>query len=224
MHNKKTFFIVAAVVVIVVLIAFFAVERWSGSNVAHAPELSAILGGGEATGTSISQEASSSGLSAISAATSSGKSSATVSAGKTYVGSSFSFSYPASWSVLRVTPFSMTNFNGKYVAGDVVPMGGAEIDMVTTTNYGDLENIMATELMGAADLATSTVAVDTIACDEARYGESYSDGTLSGNIAVYCEHGIKLWKMYLSYRKSDPSATVHVSDFNGVLSSMKFLP
>lgn len=121
-------------------------------------------------------------------------------------------------------PFSMTNFNGQYVSGDVVPMGGAEIDVVTTTNYGDLKNIMTTELMGAADLATSTVAVDNVACDEARYGESYSDETLSGNIAVYCERGIKLWKIYLSYRESDPAAAVHVADFNGVLSSMKFLP
>jgi hypothetical protein len=224
MHNKKTVVMVAVVVVVVVLVAFFAVERLSGRNVAHAPELSAISGGGVATGTTTSPEASSSGSPAVSAATSSAKSPITVSMEKIYAGSSFSFSYPESWSVLRVRPFSMTNFNGQYVSGDVVPPGGAEIDIVTTTNYGDLKNIMATELMGAADPATSTVTVDNVACDEARYGESYSDGTLSGNIAVYCERGTDLWKMYLSYRKSDPSLAAHVSDFNDVLGSMKFLP
>jgi hypothetical protein len=223
MHNKKTVVIVAVMVVIVILIAFFAVERWSGSNVAHAPELSVAVNGGGTTGIATSSGASSS-LSAVFAPTSSVKNPASASTKKTYAGSSFAFSYPASWSIFNVRPFSITNFNGQYVSEDVIPMGGAEIDVVTTTNFGDLKNIMATELMGAANLTTSTVAVSNVACSEANYGGSFSNGVPSKNIAVYCERGTELWKLYIAYRGDDPSGSTYRADFDGVLGSMKFLP
>jgi hypothetical protein len=120
-------------------------------------------------------------------------------------------------------PVSIDTFNSQYDQSGAIPMGGAEIDVATTT-LGRLSDIMATELLSATNVKKSTATVDKIACTEAHYQNTYVPGIASENIAVYCPRSAELWKIYLSYRAGDQTANQHVADFNGVLSSMKFLP
>jgi hypothetical protein len=207
--NKKNILAVVVVVVVVVL-AIVAGVVLINRKVAKAPEIS--------SGTTAIQTSTSTVEQATSTAVSS--SSAPV-ASKKYVGGTFSLSYPGSWIVSSTSPFSMDDFGGKYQNG-MIPMGGAEIDVVTTTVYSSLSEIMTTELMSAVNLTQSTVTIDGVSCKKALYRDTYAAGVNSQDISVYCLHGSKLWKIYFSYHDGDPAAQAHINDFNGVLSSMTF--
>jgi hypothetical protein len=143
---------------------------------------------------------------------------------RTYGNASFLISYPPSWSIAQYSPFLMTNFGGKYLSGDILPKGGAEITIVTTTvETGYLPGIMQTQLMNAMDLATTTLTVDGVACPAAAYESAYAPGYASKDVSVYCLRGNELWEIYLSYDASDTAMSTPVADFNSVLGSMKFL-
>jgi len=228
MHNKKQILIAASALVVIVIA--LGIMEWRHGRVAKAPTIfvaseSSSTIEAVTSSTSFVASAKSSSSPSVSAATSSeNPPGVSISIQRFYAGSSFSFSYPSSWSIFNPAPFSITNFNGRYILGNVIPVGGAEIDVVTTTNYGNLQDIMTTELMSATNLTTSTVTVSGIACTETHSNRSFSDGTPSENVAVYCERGTALWKIYLSYRKNDPAAAARITDFAGILSSMQFLP
>jgi hypothetical protein len=201
MNKNKIWAVVILVVVVLVVVGIVVVDR----KVAKAPEVS---GSTAPTGTSVAGQTSSTAPVVQ----------------ENYTGGSFSLSYPSSWSVSSTRFFSINTFGGKYQNGWMIPMGGAEIDVVTTTVYSSVKEIMTTELMSAANLAKSTVIADGITCDEATYQHSYTPGVVAQNVSVYCLRGSELWKIYFAYRSGDPAAQAHVSDFNGVLGSMKFLP
>jgi hypothetical protein len=211
--NKKNLAII--IVAAVVVVGIVAVADWQKGKVVQAP---AVPGGVIASTTA--------GLTQTPTSTASSSNSAVPSAAtqNSYKGISFSFDYPTSWTLGMLAPVSINNFNSAYQSGSVIPMGGAEIDVATTTLYGKLGDIMATELSSAKNVATSIVTVGGISCAEARYQDSFSTTVGSQNIAVYCSRGTELWKIYLAYRAGDPAANAHISDFNGVLNSMKFLP
>ncbi len=211
--NKKKIFAVVVLVVIVLVVAVVTVLE---KKVAKAPEVSNVSSTAS-VGTSTVEQATST-------ASSSAPAVAAPAAQKNYTGVSFSLSYPSSWNVSSTPFFSINDFGGKYQSGWVIPMGGAEIDVVTTTVYSSVGEIMTTELMNAANLATSTVTVDNIACKQAAYQYSHAPGLVSQDISIYCLRGSELWKIYFSRRVGDTMAQVHVADFNGVLGSMKFLP
>jgi hypothetical protein len=229
MHNKKKIWIAMIALVVIVIAIALGVVEWRHNRVAKTSMFPVALENSSTTAVAASPTSSAPPTSGPSSPVSAVTSSVTnpgvsISIQRFYAGSSFSFSYPSSWSIFNTAPFSITNFNGRYISRDVIPVGGAEIDVVTTTNYGNLQDIMTTELMGATNLTTSTVTVSGVTCIETHSDRSFSDGTPSGNIAVYCERGTALWKIYLSYRKSDPAAAARIADFTGVLSSLQFLP
>lgn len=143
---------------------------------------------------------------------------------RSYAGASFSFSYPVSWGIFTEAPFSLINFDEQNFANGVLPPGGAEVNIATTTVYGNLDAITATELMGVSDLSTSTVAVDGTSCMEARYHETYAGGVQMANMALYCDRGTELWKIYLAYRAGDQAAAAHLADFESMLHSMRLSP
>jgi len=135
-----------------------------------------------------------------------------------------SFSYPPGWSLGPNVPISIDNFNHTYQGDSIIPMGGAEIDIANTKYYGLLGDLIATETMGDAISATSTVSVDKTLCTEVSYGSSYAPGYPSSNIAVYCEYpgnGL-LYKIYLSYRAHDPSGAQYLATFAQFLKSVQF--
>jgi hypothetical protein len=140
-----------------------------------------------------------------------------------YKGKSFSFNYPASWAIFSLAPFSIDTFGGKYENGGVIPAGGAEIDIVTTTASGLVQDIIDTELMYAKNLTASTVSVDGVSCKKEVYEADYAPSASSKDVALYCSRGSELWKIYLSYGASDSAEQTHLSDLNGILSSMKLL-
>ena len=215
--NKKTVWWIVGVAVVIIV----AVVIWWGAKPAKAPEVGSNTPA--ATGT-VPTSANASGTATPSATVvASGTPGMTVTMGGVYSGNSYSFKYPFAWTIESYRPFVMTTFGGKYINNDVIPPGGAEIDIATTTVYGNLQAIMQTELMTATNITTSAVAVDGTSCAEASYHNTYSGGVASKDIAVYCVRGNELWKFYLSYRADDPAGSTHVADFNSVLASMKLL-
>lgn len=206
--NKKNW-IIAIVVVIVIIIVALIVGR--STNTAKAPENSSSTVAASTTKpiSSSTANSSSSGL--------------TITQTGFYGNKDYSFNYPTNWTISTYSPFSMTNFKGKYQNGGIIPPGGAEIDVVTTTISGSLKDIMTTELMSATNLTTTNITVNHVACSEATYQNTYNSSLASKDVAVYCQRGTEVWKIYLSYRADDSTAAAHITDFNSVLASMKLL-
>jgi hypothetical protein len=209
--NKKTIAIIVFLVVLVVIVGVIGFNHR-----AKAPEVQSV-----GVSTSTATQATSTTTTTL------GSPTVTVvlstSTTKTYSGSSFSFNYPSSWSILSAKPLMMTNFNGQYKANGVIPAGGAQLGVVTTTVGGSVADIMTTELMSAKNLTTSTVAVDNVSCAKATYQVSYAPGATAQNISLYCLRGSELWKIYFSYPAGDAAEKADIPALDGILSSMKFL-
>ena len=215
--NKKTLWWIAGIVVVIIVVATI----WWGAGTARAPEVPSNTPA--ATGTPPASGNASGTASSSVTLVASGTPGVTVTMGGAYRGGSYSFSYPAGWTIESYWPFAMTTFDGKYLNNGILPQGGAEIDIATTTVYGNLQAIMQTELMTAKNVLTSTVTVDGTPCAEASYDTAYAGGIALKDTAVYCARGTELWKFYLSYRAGDPAGSTHVADFSSVLASMKLL-
>lgn len=221
--NKYKIWIAVAVMVIA-LGAVVGVEM-ADHKVAQAP----LAPGSEASSSSTSG-AVSTGAAAATATASSSDGGLTITFSTTtekyYAGSSFSMAYPSSWTAELSPTFSLDSFGGKYQDGWMIPAGGAEIDVVTTTvqNAAAMQGIMGTELMSATNVSTSTQTVSGVACVKASYASQYKAGQPSRDTALYCLRGAELWKIYFSYHAGDAAAQQHVADFANVLGSLKFLP
>ena len=63
--------------------------------------------------------------------------------------------------------FSIDTFGGNYENGGIIPAEGAEVDVVTTTISGPVDDIVNTEVMGAMNIVTSTMVVDKVTCEKA---------------------------------------------------------
>ena len=223
--NKPIWIILGAVVVIVacVILAGKYLGSSGGGAAINNGYTPPVLGENATSTAPTSSNVQSPSVS-VKASSTSG-SGATISVLKFYQGNSFSFNYPEDWTIFNPAPFSINNFKGAYVNGSVIPMGGAEIDVATTTLYsGRIDDIMGTELLSATNVVKSNVTVQGISCVEARYNNTYTPSVASRNIAVYCLRGVGLWKIYLSYRAGDSAATSHIANLNSVLASFKFLP
>ena len=209
--NKKTIAIVVLLVVVIVIVGVIGFNHR-----AKAPEVQSV-GVSTSTATQVTSTATTtataSGLTVV----------ISTSTPKNYIGSSFSFVYPGSWFVFSASPLMMTDFNGKYRTGGVIPAGGAQLGVVTTTVGGSVADIMTTELMSATSLTTSTVAVNGVACTKATYQVGYAPGATAQNISLYCLRGTELWKIYFSYPAGDAAEKADLSTLSGMLSSMKFL-
>jgi lipopolysaccharide export system protein LptC len=204
--KKKKSIIISILLVAAIAIIIFGMAIMS-KNVAKAP----IHSGGTVSS------------STTSTATSSVSVKINLSTSTQYTGPSFSLIFPDSWTRISVTPFSIDTFKGQYEKDGAIPLGGAEIAVVTTTVSGPVKDIMTTELMSAKNITMSTVTVNKISCDRASYENTYTGGSISKDVAVYCLRGTKLWKIYLSYHAEDTAGSTHVADLNGILASMKFL-
>ena len=214
MNKKKWAVIIVLIVAVIVVVGVIGFN-----NRAKAPEVSnmpgststAASGTSTPTSTPTSSANASSGISIV----------VSTSTQKNYAGASFSFTYPGAWTILSASPLLMTNFSGQYKANGVIPAGGVQMTVVTTTISGNSNDIMAAELANAIDLTTSTVTVDGTACAKATYQVNYAPGATVQNVSVYCSRGNTLWKIYLSYPANDPAGNADVSEFNTVLASMK---
>jgi hypothetical protein len=213
MNKNKliTLIILTVVVVVIVGVIGFGYR-------AKAPEVTTGGISANATGPLTITASSTSGSGSISMVLS-------TSTQKSYGNESFSFDYPPSWSIVTYSPFSMTNFGGNYLKGGIIPIGGAQIYITTTTvESGFLPSIISTQLMNAMNMTTTTLMVDGVACPAAAYEAAYAPGVVSKNVSVYCPRGTEVWEVYLSYEASDTDMAARVADFNSVLASMKFLP
>ena len=210
--NKKTIAIVVLAVLVVVIVGVIVWDK----KVAKAPEVQSVGVSTSTIAQVTSMPTSTMGSGALTVALSS-------STTEKYSGSSFSFDYPSSWSIYSAMPLFMTNFDGNYKADGVIPAGGIQLGVVTTTISGNLNSIMTTELVSAIGLSTSAVTVDNITCAKATFQANYTPGATAQNVSLYCLRGNELWKIYFAYPAGDAPEKVDLSDFNGVLSSMKFL-
>jgi hypothetical protein len=220
----KTKHVVLIGAIIVVVVAIVGAVWWNG-DVAKAPDVSSLSDAiGIATSTGTSPNAVTTSTPARPSSTSNGSTTVSISIQKSYGNSSFTLNYPDAWSVTMIKPFSIDTFNGKYDNGGVIPAGGAVIDIATTTVYGSLQTIIDTETMSATSVATSTQMVNAVKCVKVSYQDEYAPGFTSQNTSLYCQKGTELWKIYFSYRANDPAAAAHISDFNKIIASLKFLP
>jgi len=214
MEKKRGIIIVILIVIVIIaVVAVLEAKKGSVATPAPVPEISTTT-----------VPSSSSTPRAAEASSSPANPGISISVQHSYAGASFSLNYPASWNVFTVAPFSLINFNEQNFANGVLPPGGAEVNIATTTVYGNFDAITATELMGVSDLSTSTVAVDGTSCMEARYHETYAGGVQMANTALYCDRGTELWKIYLAYRADDQAAAAHLADFESMLHSMRLSP
>ena len=134
-----------------------------------------------------------------------------------------SFSYPSGWALGPNFPVSLDNFNHTYASDDSIPLGGAEIDMASTTAYASLASIAETELSGASGVSTSSVSVGGTSCTEYLYQSAYNPSVPSKNAATYClRSGNALYKFYLSYRAADPKGPQYLAAFNQLLNGVQF--
>jgi hypothetical protein len=218
--NKKTYTILGIVIVIIVII-FIAIGL--SAKPAQAPAITTTTT--TATSTIASTSSATSGVSmSVSSTNASSSLIVSTSTETAYTGPAFSFVYPKPWAYTPSVDFSIDTFGGQWINNDIIPPGGAAVDVVTTTISGPVSDIVNTEIMGAFNIATSTIVVDKISCEKATAQSNYAPGYTSNDIDVYCARGDNLWKIYLSYNSNDPAGSKHVSDFNGMLTSMKFLP
>ena len=209
--NKNKYIFIAAAVVLLVLVGIIGWDQ----KMANAPAVS-----DQATSINMMASTTTASTSAPTA-NSSGK---TVTLMTAYTGPSFSFNYPNTWKYSPAADFLITNFGGKYAANGVIPAGGAQVNVATTTLSGPLSDIIDTESMSANNKVLSTVTVDKIACQKAVYEANYAPSANSEDISIYCSRGSVLYKIYLSYGANDPKGAAHITDFNMMLDSMKFLP
>jgi hypothetical protein len=222
--NKTVWIIIGAIIVIVACVALAG--KYLGSttnptadNGAYASPVSAEV---TATTTSpslaITLSAPASTTASISVETSS------TLAAKTFRNSSYAFAYPGNWTIGSGAHTSINNFGASSWSGGLVPPGGAEISVATTTLYGSLSDMVHYEFLSMTNVTTSTVTVSGVSCTEGRGKLVANNGALSQNEVVYCPRGHAVWKIYFSYRAGDPKAANFVSVLSGILASFKFLP
>ncbi len=132
--------------------------------------------------------------------------------------------YPPGWSLGPNTPISMDNFNHQYEGGSIIPMGGAEIDVVSTHYSGKLGDLIKTQTMGDAIGATSAVAAGGVSCTEVVYSASYAPGYPSSNVAVYCPDAANglLYEIFLSYRAGDAKSSQNLATLAQFLARVQF--
>jgi hypothetical protein len=227
--KKQTLITIIVLVAAIVVVAVIGFSRPTGPGApAEQPNASGTV---NTTGTSTNSQTGSQGGSPLFNVSSTvtyeavGVSNPTSTEWMPYTSKSvqISFSYPPGWSLGPNSPISFDNFEHEYLNGGIIPMGGAEIDITNTKYYGALTDLIKTETGGAA-YTTKTVSVDGISCTEAFFAESYAPGYPSSNVSVYCPDSANglLYKIYLSYRASDPKGSQYLSTFNQVLDSIKF--
>ena len=124
--NKKTIAIVVLAVLVVVIVGVIVWDK----KVAKAPEVQSVGVSTSTIAQVTSMPTSTMGSGALTVALSS-------STTEKYSGSSFSFDYPSSWSIYSAMPLFMTNFDGNYKADGVIPAGGIQLGVVTTTISGN---------------------------------------------------------------------------------------
>jgi hypothetical protein len=208
--NKKNIIVLCVVVVALAIIGIFVWDK----KTARAPGVSTTITTSTTTSPATSSPSSTgSGLSVV----------VSTSSPKKYSNASFSLTYAGAWTIANHNnPFTLTNFGGKYLNGGILPAGGAEIDVVTTTVEGNLQDIIAYDLQGTTNIATTTISVDGVPCSATADHSAYTPGYTSKNVSVYCQQGIELWKIYLSYDANDTTSTSPLPAFNAMLASMKF--
>ena len=212
--NTKRIWIVGILVVVVIVLGVMYWPR--ESRAPEAPQGPAVASGTPAGGAPATSSASS---------TSPGGATVTTTLGWKYYRSDaygISVNYPQDWLIGSVNPIILDNFNNKYTADGIIPLGGAEVDIVGTTLHGSLDNIINTEVPAATVASTSTLNAAGVTCRELFYGAHFSGGQTSKNIAVYCP-GKTLLKIFLSYRAEDPKGASFVATFKQILGTIDFV-
>ena len=227
--NKKIIILIAIVAIIVLAVFAF-------SDKTNAPQLATNTPGATST-TPTSTATSSTTASSTAGASSTYGTNSTSTGGKaispfitmgsdgwqTYTGvkEDMIVAAPPRWSYGPGSPISMDNFSHHYADG-IIPVGGAEIDMGTTTLYSSLEQLAAGQLSSATNITTSSVSVSGTMCAEYASSNTLAPTVPSKNFAVYCNHHGVLFEFYLVYRANDPQASEFNATFNAVLARVTF--
>ncbi len=143
---------------------------------------------------------------------------------RSFQNSSYSFSYPANWTIGASLPTSLNNFGAPTWQGGNLPRGGSEIAIATTSLYGSLSEMVSYDFRSMTNVTTNTVAVSGISCTVARGKLIDNSDIAEQEETIYCPRNHEVWKLYFSYRMDDPDSAAHASVFKDLLASLKFLP
>ncbi len=226
--RRKQIWIIVVVVVVVVVIGFLAwtlrarapetQPSGSSTSTVSIPASSTVV----ASGTQMSVSSTGGLTVTLSTSTNGGVSSVWEPYSSDSV--NISLDYPPGWILGTDLPLSFDNFGNNYQNNEMIPAGGAEIDVVSVKNAGPDGPIIQTETMDDTVNSTSSVTVDHVACTQVSYTSNYGQGYPSNNIGVYCpdaSNGL-LYKIYLSYHENDPKGTTFLTAFQRVLDSISF--
>jgi hypothetical protein len=119
-------------------------------------------------------------------------------------------------------PILLNNFGSQYDHGGLVPPGGAEITITSSSlPQVPLSQFISTEFQGATITSTAPTTVSGMSCTEVSYTDSYGPNLNYSEIAVYCPSTTALSKFYLFYRSGDAGANQFLGTFQQVLNTVQ---
>lgn len=139
-----------------------------------------------------------------------------------------SFEYPSDWKINTALstlhgPISLDNFNNAYANGGIIPAGGADIDITTTTIPTSLDQFAINEAVGTNLLAMGDISVANASCASTYDADSlYSNVLIYKEVSVYCPVGNTLYKIYLSYPTATSSDNIFPPEFTAFLGTIQF--
>jgi hypothetical protein len=104
----------------------------------------------------------------------------------------------------KVGPIALTNFDGKYLRGGLLPAGGAEIEITDVPRPIELSGYAREELKGVQQLKFEEGANNGRPALRASYVDEVADGVLTRNVVYYIPQGGRLYKFYLTFGSGDP--------------------
>ncbi len=135
-----------------------------------------------------------------------------------------SIRYPAGWKLSQEIlqlggPIALRTF-GTHTQGDVIPSGGATIDITNVPG-----GTQALEDTAQAELGSGGMPqfVDGKAALRVYYMDEFTPDLVYENIAVYVADGTQLYKFFLSFRAGDPGKEKFVGNFDHILASAHFV-
>jgi len=138
--------------------------------------------------------------------------------------------YPPDWQlnprVPSSGPIALNTFESHYSQrGGHFPSHGAEIDISNVARpKGSAQQIMTEDLKEADDRKIDEVPfnVGGLKGLRASYVDNFPGYLAHQTLVVYVQHGTGLYKFFLTYHKGDALGPEFISDFEGILKSVRF--
>ena len=103
-------------------------------------------------------------------------------------------------------PIALTNFGGSYLRGGILPPRGAEIEITSVRNPGNVTEFIRNELRSVRDLNLQEASEGKYSGIRVTYREFAATDIDTTTVAFYIPRGPALYKFYLTYRTANTTA------------------